>query len=67
MGKDKLFKYFSVKNIMNVSIIVPIYNPDKKILARVIKTAKKQKFDSKFEGCSQGVSLIMNYKRLSFK
>ena len=34
---------------MDVSIIVPAYNPNKEILSKLIKSVKSQKYDGKVE------------------
>ncbi len=49
---------------MDVSIIVPAYNPDKKILAKLVKAVKSQKYKGKIEfkiiDRKQGFSKQMN-------
>ena len=50
---------------MNVSIIIPLYNPDKEILERLIESLKKQKFNGKIEVLKidkkLGLAESMNY------
>lgn len=50
---------------MNVSVVMPIYKPDKNILKKVLDSVKKQKFDGKHEVVlvdkGLGLAESMNY------
>jgi len=50
---------------MNVSLVIPIYNPDRKMLKKIISSIKKQDFDGKLEIIQvekkMGLAESMNY------